>query len=140
MSQVTITEVQNAQSLNSENTMFYVEINHPTYGWIPYTLNPNDTDMTIDNSVLLELISTDYEAYKEPSQAELDAKLAARIRLERDNKLALEVDPIVSNSLRWNELSEAKQTKWSQYRIDLLNVPQQSGFPNTVEFPTKPTE
>jgi hypothetical protein len=140
MSQVTITEVQNAQSLNSENTMFYVEINHPTYGWIPYTLNPNDTDMTIDNSVLLELISTDYEAYVEPSQAELDAKLAARIRLERDNKLALEVDPIVSNSLRWNELSEAKQTKWSQYRIDLLNVPQQSGFPNTVEFPTKPTE
>ena len=140
MSQVTITEVKNAQSLNLENTMFYVEINHPTYGWIPYTLNPNDTDMTIDNSVLLELISTDYEAYVEPSQAELDAELAARIRLERDNKLALEVDPIVSNSLRFNELSEAKQTEWAEYRIDLLNVPQQSGFPNTVEFPTKPTE
>lgn len=140
MTQVTITEVQNAQSLNLENTMFYVEINHPTYGWIPYTLNPNDTDMTIDNSVLLQLIGTDYEAYVEPTQAELDAELAARIRLERDSKLALEVDPIVSNSLRWNELSEAKQTEWSQYRTDLLNVPQQSGFPNTVVFPTKPTE
>ncbi len=135
---ITITEVRNAQSLNSENTMFDVEINHPTFGWISYTLNPNDTDMTIDNSVLLELIGTDYEAYVEPSQAELDAELAARIRLERDSKLALEVDPIVSNSLRWNELSEAKQTEWSQYRTDLLNVPQQSGFPNTVEFPTKP--
>ena len=140
MEQVTITEVRNAQSLNSENTMFYVEINHPTYGWIPYTLNPNDTDMTIDNSVLLQLIGTDYEAYVEPTQAELDAELAARIRLERDSKLALEVDPIVSNSLRWNELSEAKQTEWSQYRTDLLNVPQQSGFPNTVVYPTKPTE
>ena len=138
MSQVTITEVKNAQSLNLENTMFYVEINHPTYGWIPYTLNPNDTDMTIDNSVLLQLIGTDYEAYVEPTQAELDAELAARIRLERDSKLALEVDPIVSNSLRFNELSEAKQTEWSQYRTDLLNVPQQSGFPNTVVFPTKP--
>ena len=140
MTQVTITEVRNAQSLNPENTMFYVQINHPTYGWIPYTLNPNDTDMTIDNSVLLQLIGTDYEAYVAPTQAELDAELAARIRLERDSKLALEVDPIVSNSLRWNELSEAKQTEWSQYRTDLLNVPQQSGFPNTVEFPTKPTE
>ena len=140
MEQVTITEVRNAQSLNSENTMFYVEINHPTYAWIPYTLNPNDTDMTIDNSVLLKLIGTDYEAYVEPTQAELDAELAARIRLERDSKLALEVDPIVSNSLRFNELSEAKQTEWSQYRTDLLNVPQQSGFPNTVVFPTKPTE
>mgnify|MGYP000176087782 CR=1 FL=1 len=140
MTQVTITEVRNAQALNSENTMFYVEINHPTYGWIPYTLNPNDTDMTIDNSVLLELIGTDYEAYVAPTQAELDAELAAKIRLERDSKLALEVDPIVSNSLRWNELSEPKQTEWSQYRTDLLNVPQQPGFPNTVKFPTKPTE
>jgi hypothetical protein len=140
MSQVTITEVQNAQSLNSENTMFYVEINHPTYGWIPYTLNPNDTDMTIDNSVLLELISTDYEAYEEPSQAELDAELAASLRAQRDGKLALEVDPIVSNPLRWNELTEAKQTEWAQYRTDLLDLPEQSGFPNTVTFPTKPTE
>ena len=140
MEQVTITEVRNAQSLNSENTMFYVEINHPTYAWIPYTLNPNDTDMTIDNSVLLELIGTDYEAYVEPSQAELDAELAASLRAQRNSKLALEVDPIVSNPLRWNELTEAKQTEWAQYRTDLLDLPEQSGFPNTVTFPTKPTE
>ena len=36
MPQVTITEVRNAQSLNAENTMFEVDINHPDYGWIPY--------------------------------------------------------------------------------------------------------
>ena len=135
-----ITEVRNAQSLNSENTMFDVEINHPIFGWIAYTLNPNDTDMTIDNSKLLELIGSDYEAYVAPTQAELDAELAASLRAQRNSKLALEVDPIVSNPLRWNELTEAKQTEWAQYRTDLLDVPQQSGFPNTVTFPTKPTE
>ena len=140
MESIKITEVRNAQSLNAENTMFDVEINHPIFGWIDYTLNPDDTDMSIDNSKLLELIGLDYAAYVAPTQAELDAELAASLRAQRNSKLALEVDPIVSNPLRWNELTEAKQTEWAQYRTDLLDVPQQSGFPNTVTFPTKPTE
>ena len=139
MPQVTITEVRNAQSLNAENTMFEVDINHPDYGWIPYGLNPDDTDMTVDNSVLLELIGSDYAAYVAPTQAELDAELAANLRGQRDQKLAQEVDPIVTNPLRWAELTDAKQAEWTQYRTDLLNLPAQAGFPNTVTWPTKPT-
>ena len=68
MPTVTITEVRNAQSLNAENTAFEVEINHPEHGWIPYGLNPDDTDMTVDNSVLLGLIGSDYAAYVAPTQ------------------------------------------------------------------------
>ena len=139
MPQVTITEVRNAQSLNAENTWFEVEINHPEHGWIPYGLNPDDTDMTVDNSVLLGLIGSDFEAYVAPTQAELDAKLTANLRGERDQRLAEEVDPIVTNPLRWAELTEAKQVEWTQYRTDLLNLPNQSGFPNDVTWPTKPT-
>jgi len=139
MPQVTITEVRNAQSLNAENTMFEVDINHPDYGWIPYGLNPDDTDMTVDNSVLLELIGSDYAAYVAPTQAELDAELAANLRGQRDQRLAEEVDPIVTNPLRWAELTDAKQAEWTQYRTDLLNLPAQAGFPNTVTWPTKPT-
>jgi len=139
MPQVTITEVRNAQSLNIENTMFDVEINHPEFGWIPYGLNPDDTDMTVDNSVLLGLIGSDYAAYVAPTQAELDTGLAASLRYERDQKLVEEVDPIVTNPLRWAELTDAKQAEWTQYRTDLLNLPAQAGFPNTVTWPTKPT-
>ena len=95
--------------------------------------------MTVDNSVLLTLIGTDYEAYVAPTQAELDAKLAAGLRAERDQKLAEEVDPVVTNPLRWAELTDAKQAEWTQYRTDLLNLPAQAGFPNTVTWPTKPT-
>ena len=63
--------------------MFDVEINHPTFGWIAYTLNPNDTDMTIDNSKLLELIGSDYAAYVAPTQAELDAaRQAAQMAID----------------------------------------------------------
>jgi len=138
MPTVTITEVRNAQSLNAENTWFDVEINHPEHGWIPYTLNPDDTDMTVDNSVLLELIGTDFEAYVAPTQAELDAELAAGLRGQRDDKLVNEVDPIVTNPLRWAELTDAKQVEWTQYRTDLLNLPEQSGFPNDITWPTKP--
>ena len=139
MPQITITEVRNAQSLNAENTAFEVEINHPEHGWIPYGLMPDDTDMTVDNSVLLTLIGSDFEAYVAPTQAQLDAELAASLRAQRDQKLAQEVDPVVTNPLRWAELTDAKQAEWTQYRTDLLNLPEQSGFPNTVTWPTKPT-
>lgn len=135
---ITITEVRNAHSLNVENTVFNVEINHPEYSWIPYTLDPSDTDTTIDNSELLTLIGSSYEAYVAPTQAELDAELATSLREERNGKLVGEVDPIVTNPLRWAELTEAKQTEWTQYRTDLLNLPDQSGFPNTVTWPSKP--
>ena len=139
MPQITITEVRNAQSMNAENTVFEVDINHPEHGWIPYGLRPDDTDMTVDNSVLLGLIGSDYAAYVAPTQAELDAELAANLRGQRDDKLVEEVDPLVTNPLRWAELTDAKQAEWTQYRTDLLNLSAQAGFPNTVTWPTKPT-
>lgn len=135
---VTITQVRNAKALNTDNTRFDVEINHLDHGWIPYTLDPSDTDNTIDNSALLALIGSNYASYVAPTQADLDAGTALQIRSDRDYKLLTEVDPLVSNPLRWAELTSDKKTEWSQYRTDLLNLPQQSGFPNTITWPVKP--
>ena len=133
---ITITEVRNAASLRSDNLAMDVELNHPDYGWIPYTVDPVDTDTTIDNDTVMALIGTDFAAYVSPTQAELDAETAAQVRSERDNILATVVDPLVSNPLRWSDLTSDKQAEWSQYRIDLLAVPQQAGFPNTITWPT----
>jgi len=133
---ITITEVRNAQSLNAENTIFDVEINHPEHGWIPYGLNPADTDMTVDNSVLLGLIGSDYAAYVAPTQAELDAEAEAMVRSERDNLLATEVDPIVANPLRWADLSATEQLEITTYRTALLDITSQAGFPHNVIWPT----
>jgi hypothetical protein len=135
---IQITEVRNAQSMNAANTSIDVEINHPTYGWIPYLLTDYDTDMTINNDELLELIGSDYAAYVPPTQEELDAALAASIRGQRNNLLATEVDPLVTNPLRWAELTEAQQAAWTQYRSALLDITAQAGFPNEVVWPTKP--
>lgn len=132
---VQITEIRNARSMNAENTHFDVEINHPDYGWIPYALTPWDTDSTINNTELLALIGSDYAAF---SQADEDARQADFSRYQRNQLLENEVDPIVTNPLRWADLTTEEQNDWTQYRTDLLNVPQQAGFPNTINWPTKP--
>ena len=135
---ITITEVRNAASMNAANTSIDVEINHPDYGWIPYLLTDFDEDTTIDNEEVMALIGTDFAAYVAPTQAELDAATAAQVRSERDNILVTVVDPLVSNPLRWADLTSDKQAEWSQYRTDLLGVPQQAGFPTNITWPTKP--
>jgi len=56
----------------------------------------------------------------------------------RDYRLSEEVDPLVLNSLRWSDLTDEQRTAWAQYRTDLLNVPQQDGFPHNVTWPTRP--
>lgn len=136
---VKITQVRNAKSLQPDNARMDVDINHPVYGWIPYTLDPSDKDMTINNSEIMSLIGTNFSAYVAPTQAELDAEKALDIRQQRNNILTIVVDPMVSNPLRWASLSSTKQAEWTKYRTDLLNVPQQSGFPNSVTWPTEPS-
>tara|TARA_S200002703_G_scaffold150793_1_gene149485 strand:- start:236 stop:643 length:408 start_codon:yes stop_codon:yes gene_type:complete len=132
---INISEVRNAVSQNEEQTIFQVEINHPVYGWIPYRLDPEDTDMTVNNSDLRSLIGSNFT---QRTQQEIDAERSDFVRVQRDNLLRLEVDPIAGNALRWNSLTDAQRTAWTQYRTDLLSVPQQAGFPHNLTWPTKP--
>jgi hypothetical protein len=135
---VTITEIRNAKSLNAENTRYDVEINHPKFGWIPYTLDPNDTDQTVSNDDLLAMIGSNFEAYVPPTQAELDSQAAAAVRIQRDYLLQTEIDPIVSNPLRWADMTAGQQAAWVAYRTALLDITDQAGFPHNVTWPTKP--
>ena len=56
----------------------------------------------------------------------------------RDKILVEEVDPIVSNTLRWNDMTDAKRLEWTNYRQALLDVPAQAGYPDNITWPTKP--
>lgn len=135
---LTITEVRNAKSLQADNARIDVEINHPEFGWIPYTIDPDDQDSTIDNNAVSALIGSNFTAYVAPTQDELDAEAALNVRVERNTILTKQVDPIVSNPLRWADMTTADQNAWSQYRTDLLNITDQAGFPHNVTWPTKP--
>ena len=52
--------------------------------------------------------------------------------------LKMHVDAIVSNNLRWTDMGDAERTKWTDYRQALLDIPEQSGFPQNVTWPTVP--
>ena len=128
---------RNAKYINS--TRIDCEIEHPEFGWIPYTLDPADTDMTVNNDELIAAMASagDVAAYIPPTQEELDAAKATQVRAERDQRL-LTADAIAGNALRWAALDAATQAAWAAYRQALLDVPQQAGFPNDVTWPVKP--
>ena len=133
-----MTNYRNAKYIN-DNGWIDCEIEHQDYGWIPYTLDPADTDMTINNDDLLAAMEAagDVAAYVPPTQAELDAMLSEQLR-EKRGELLIEVDAIAGNALRWATLSAEQQGAWAVYRQALLDVPQQAGFPNDVVWPVKP--
>lgn len=135
--QVTITEARNASYIDADGNID-CEINHPEYGWIPYTLRDDDTDTTVDNAAVKAILGSNIAAYVPPTQEELEAEAAFAVRDQRDSILVSEVDPVISNPLRWADMTTEEQNAWSQYRTDLLNVPQQAGFPHNVTWPTKP--
>jgi len=64
--------------------------------------------------------------------------VARRVRGDRDAALAVYVDPVVTNPLRWAELSEEQKNAIETYRKALLDLPEQDGFPEAVEWPTRP--
>ena len=47
----------------------------------------------------------------------------AELRRIRNSLLITEVDPIVSNPLRWASMTETKQQEWADYRQALLDLP-----------------
>lgn len=67
-----------------------------------------------------------------------DEEKAQGIRATRDFFLLQDVDPLVTNPLRWADLGEAKQAEWAAYRTALLDITDQAGFPHNVTWPTKP--
>lgn len=77
------------------------------------------------------MIFDDGEYYKviaipEPTTEEK----AARVRATRNEYLELYVDPYVCNPLRWADMSQEEQQDVIDYRLYLLNIPEQPEFPD----------
>ena len=134
-------EYRNAKYISE--TVIDCEINHKKFGWIPYTCSDEEADKSSIalNASLRALMEAndDVEAWVEPTASEIAAAQAVEVRMQRDFILNNQVDPIVSNPLRWASLSEAKQTEWTVYRQALLDISGQSGFPSNVTWPEPPS-
>lgn len=123
-----------------DDTRIDCEIEHPEFGWIPYMLDPADTDMTVNNDELLEAMASagDVAEYTPPTQEEVATLKSKEVRYQRDG-LLLEMDAIICNPLRWAALDANTQTAWGSYRQALLDVPQQVDFPYNVSWPVRPS-
>ena len=64
-------------------------------------------------------------------QANKDAQQAAGVRANRSRKLA---------DSDWTQVADSPVDKavWATYRQALRDVPQQAGFPETIQWPTQP--
>lgn len=118
----------------SDNS-YFVEISEPSDKFLEDHPRP-------EGAIEVDERPDEYFDYVDGSWVEdADRKLSVlsdRARIERDGKLVSEVDPLAGNALRWADLTDAKRAEWTQYRTNLLNVPQQSGFPTTISWPLKP--
>ena len=113
------------------------EIDHPAYGWIPFTCDPSDTGASFDVRKLYDKMIEDGQV-SHLTEDEINEQVSSGCRLVRDLKLENEVDPQVTNPLRWADLSPEKQQEWADYRRSLLDLPEQEGWPHDIEWPIKP--
>jgi len=132
---IEITEVRNAQYITPRGDID-LEINHPEYGWIEYTIAVDDEDQTISNDALIALASA--AGIAEMDQAVWDNRVALAVRDERNYLLINFVDPLVTNPLRWEGLTADKQQEWRDFRQALLDITDQEGYPHNIVWPTQP--
>lgn len=113
-----------------------VEYNHPEFGWIPFTARPDDIE-PLGVEIYNAALAGEYgpiAPYDGPSEQEI---LESEMRGQRDSLLS-ELDAFVSNPLRWASLSAEQQQELADYRQALLDVPQQEGFPDEIDWPEFP--
>lgn len=116
----------------TEDNRIDCEIEHPIYGWIPFTCDPKDKGAQFDTAVLFAEMQPHAAAYIPPTQEQLDAMAAESVRAERDRLLA------ASDWTQLPDVPEATRAVWAVYRQALRDIPQQEGFPHFVVWPSKP--
>jgi hypothetical protein len=129
-------EAKNPKYSQADNSTIDIEINHAVYGWIPFTADPKDVEAH-GRELFAQAVAGEFGeiAPYVPPTVEVLAQIA---RADRDAKLAIEIDPLVSNPLRWGELSQADKDLIAAYRQALLDVPEQIGFPTEIVWPVYP--
>jgi len=111
---------------NSDGTLD-CEIEHPQFGWIPFTANPSDVE-PIGAEVFNAAKAYATEYVEPPVDSEA---LAAAARTQR-NALLTASD--------YTQLADSPRDKqsWAVYRQALRDITGQVGFPETIVWPVAP--
>ena len=123
----------------------HIDSNNFLLGWYATELHSNipTPNVEISDSVWQNAINNGHNhvtnsgvtSYVDPRTL---AEREAEARAERDIILKHEADPVITNPLRWAEMTTAKQGEWANYRTLLLDISDQTGFPDNINWPVKP--
>lgn len=101
-------------------------------------LQGNDYDALMAATAAGKTIMVDDKGYPYAADMPLpdEPEMAVLMREERDRRLLLTVDTM--NPMRWDDLSAEQKQAWKDYRVALLDVPEQPGFPYNIDWPVPP--
>ena len=87
----------------------------------------------------LEWISPDIE---QPSDAEIEAEVARLIAEQPAKEARAKRDRLLTESdwvtIRATDTGDPVPTEWQTYRQALRDIPEQTGFPEEIEWPQEP--
>lgn len=131
-------QVKNCKYANADQTSVVCEVLFDTLGWIPFTASLNDLEHSLEiynraqNGDFGEILP-----YTPVTINTITTSDDQSIRNKR-NTLLTNLDMTICNPLRWASFSQEKQADFARYRQELLDLPQQPGFPNNAVWPTPP--
>ena len=132
-------EYRNAQ-YNIENTTLDLEIEHPKYGWVPYTLNPDDKGGDFDAKELWdEVILGTVAAYVAPSNSEVQDQAEYSAREQRNTLLTASDWTQMPDIITSNVMTSTKQAEWATYRQALRDLPANTSDWTSISWPTEPS-
>jgi len=103
------------------------EVEHPLYGWIPFTADPKDIEPA--GKEVFDAAKESAAPYVAPP---VDPNALADAARSKRNGLLSKSD--------WTQVADAPvdQAAWATYRQALRDVPDQAGFPADVIWPVAP--
>lgn len=128
--QENLPEIRNPVCLSDGN--FNCEINHPKFGWIPFTATSYDVEelgVSIYNAILSGAAGEAFP-YVPPTIDEM----AQSERLWRDSELSWFDMVCYRNQFYWESLSDDEKARRLSYREALLNYPELEGFPTDISL------
>lgn len=125
------TTVKNPKWANAAHTMINCEVDFDDLveEFVPFSAVPSG-DYAHSHEIFARCVAGDFGAIAEyvPPADKIGEEALIWVRQKRDELLRNEVDPVVTNPLRWGDLSAEKQSEWANYRRALLDI--------TINFPS----
>ena len=119
------TSVRNPKWANAAHSRLICEVNFDdlTEDFVPFTATAFG-DYPHAHEIFARCVAGDFGPVAEyvPPADITGEEALNQVRGKRNNILTTEVDPLVSNPLRWADLSDSQQQAWAAYRRALLDI------------------